>query len=127
MIAALLIPSASFAVTDRDNELANTWTDTWTDPVVGWTWHVAAIATDWTHALTACPTGSELPDQATLRYSVKRMQKGVLGAYFHEKEIHFAWTSEEFDWNSSMAVHVFDGFSRNIWKRDFLAVLCVAK
>lgn len=122
-ILSLCLFSMASVANSSDEELTNTWKD----PVMGWTWTVQAIAVDWEHAMVSCPAGSMLPDQGTLRYSVKRLKTSVLANYFKQYDIAMAWTNEEFDWMSAMAVHVFHGFSRNVWKRDFLAVLCVQK
>lgn len=101
--------------------------NTWKDPIIGWTWSVVGIALPWTSALWSCPVGSTLPDQASLRYAMKRIQQSPLMEYFRQYQITHVWTSEEFDWQSAMAVHVEHGYSHNVWKEDLLGVVCVQK
>lgn len=101
--------------------------NTWKDPIMGWTWHVAAIAVDWKSALVSCPAGTVLPDQATIRYAYKRLKKSNIAEYLKHYEVTTVWTTDEFDWRSAMAVNVCRGFSHNVWKLDFLGVLCVQK
>lgn len=116
--------ASSLASASVDEEV---FAETWVDPVTKWTWTYASGFSNWKDARTICGKDTLLPSQAELRHAYKRIKASSLATKFKEQEVFFAWTREEFDWQSAMAVHLFEGFSRNIWKADLLGVLCLGK
>lgn len=100
---------------------------TWQDPVTEWTWTIASGFSTWKDGLTVCGKNTSLPTEGELRHAMKRLKASPLASQLKKMEASFAWSRTEFDWRSAMAIHLFEGYGRNIWKQDLLVVLCLGK
>ena len=98
------------------------------DPVTNWGWIFASPAADWFEAKTLCTgEGYQLPNHPVIGHAARRIWASPLGTLLYQADSRRAWTSENFDLWSAMAVFFPGGDAGSVNKRQLFPVLCVKK